>query len=208
MTENKGQPQKAKRKFKVGSYVIKSLSKREKKKVLFKFLISFGLALALVLAIFYFSFSLIDVFPDYVTISTANNLSEIMIQANGILLGFVGIIFAQLLSSIMDQQNIVYQRILEKSVLNASEEKKLLDFLDFRKSGLVFIATFTFAFLLFSIFSSMVTIARNSELLVTDTFATSGILFLPLFFTIVAVILLMLAFIALPMRPPIEEKKA
>jgi hypothetical protein len=142
-----------------------------------------------------------------VPISTADKLSEIMISANGILLGFVGIIFAQLLSSIMDQQNVVYQRILEKTASNASEEKKLLEFLDFRKSGLAYLAGFTFAFLLMSIFFSMAVIAKNSEFLPTDTYATFGILFGPLLFTIVAVVLLMLAFIALPMRPPLEPRK-
>jgi hypothetical protein len=189
------------------SYNVKPLTRNDKKKIVGKFLIYFLLALGLVSAIFYLSLSLIDIFPDYVTISTADKLSEIMIQANGILLGFVGIIFAQLLSSIMDQQNVVYQRILEKTVLNASEEKKLLEFLDFRKSGLAYLAVFTFAFLLMSIFFSMASIAKNSQSLPTDTYATFGILFGPLLFTIVAVVFLMLAFIALPMKPPLEEKK-
>ena len=207
MTEKKNQTRKVEKKFTVGSYEIKSLTRSDKTKVVGRFLIYFGLALALTLAIFYLLLSLIHAFPDYVPISTADKLSEIMIQANGILLGFVGIIFAQLLSSIMDQQNVVYQRILEKTVLKASEEKKLLDFLDFRKNGLAYLAVFTFAFLLISIFFSMTSIAKNSEFLPTDMYATFGILFGPLLFTIVAVVFLMLAFIALPTRPPLEEKE-
>jgi hypothetical protein len=127
-----------------------------------------------------------------------------MINVDGILLGFVGIVFAQLLSSIMDQQNVLYQRILEKPD-EAVEGMKSLEYMDLRKYELSGIAVGTFVSLVLSIFVSMANIAKNSKLSPTDTFATFGILFGPLYCTIVAVMFLILALVFLPMRPPLKR---
>jgi hypothetical protein len=205
MTEDKNKTQESEKSRK-SSFTIKSITQKDKKKIVLKYLAIFIVSVVLILVTFSSSVSILNVFPDYVPIPTANDLLKIMIETDGILLGFVGIIFAQLLSSISDQQNVLYQRILEKTVQNASEEKKFLEFLDFRKNGLAFIAVFTFLFLLISIFGAMANIAKNSKLLPTDTFSTFGILFGPLFYTMVGVVFLMLAFIVLPMKPPLEEK--
>lgn len=104
----------------------------------------------------------------------------------------------------MDQQNVLYQSALERGDATL-DKKKSLDFLDFRRNGLSVIASFTFLFLLFSIFLSMVNIANNSKFLPTDTYKTSSLLFGPLLYLIIAVVLLMVAFIALPLRPPLEK---
>ncbi len=202
MTEKKNETQKVEKSLSV-SYSVKPLSK---KRIIGTFLVYFFVSILLVVAIFYFCYQWIGVFPDYVPISNANELLNILISVDGILLGFVGIVFAQLLSSIMDQQNVLFQRVLEKPE-EASNRVMTLRFLDLRRNALLLIAVSTFAFLLLSILTSMVSIAKNSKLQPTDTFAPFGFLFLPLLFTVVGVVLLSLSLTALPMRPPLEEKK-
>lgn len=202
MTENKNQTQKVEKSF-TFSYSVKPLKKR---RIIIVFLSYFFFSISLASGIFYFCFQWIGAFPDYVPISNANELLNILISVNGILLGFVGIIFAQLLSSIMDQQNVLFQRILEKPV-EASSRVETLRFLDIRRYALSFIAVSTFAFLSLSILTSIVNIAKNSQFQPTDTLASFGLFFFPLLFTVVAVVLLALSLTALPMRPPLEEKK-
>ncbi len=187
------------------SYAVKPLSQSDKKKIIGKFLGYFTSALLLTLTVFYFSWSLIGAFPDYVPISTADELLKIMIQSNGILLGFVGIVFAQLLSSLMNQQTVLYQNILENPE-KANNKKEALNFLGFRRNGLSLIAVSTFFSLLLSIFISMANIARNSQFEPTDVYATFGFLFGPLLCTVIAIVLLVLAFTALPMTPQLEEE--
>jgi len=187
------------------SYTIKPLTQNDKLRIIGRFFVYFISVLLLILTIFYVSWSLIGAFPDYVPISTADDLLKIMIQANGILLGFVGIVFAQLLSSVMSQQTALYQNLLENPE-EANNKKESLNYLGFRRNGLSLIAVSTFVSLLFSIFVSMANIARNSQFQPTDVYATFGFLFLPLLCTIVAIVLLILAFTALPMIPQLEEE--
>ncbi len=185
------------------SYSVKPLTSRDITK---RFIAYFVVSLALVTTVFFASFFIIDVFPDYVPISTADALLEIMIQTNGILLGFVGIIFAQMLSSVLRQQTALFEKIIENPE-KATNIEESLNFLTLRKNGLSFIAVPTFLFLMGSIFVSMAYIARNSQYEPTDTWATFGFLFGPLLFTMVAMVLLLLAFTVLPSTPKLEEKK-
>lgn len=180
---------------------VEHVGRRGKVKLVLEFLGSFLISIILILAIL---FLVTRSFPDYVPISNADDLLHNMINVDGILLGFVGIVFAQLLSSIMDQQNVLYQRILEKPN-EAVESMKSLEYMDLRRYALSGIAVGTFVSLLMSIFVSMATIAKNSKLLPTDTFATFGILFGPLYYTIIAVTFLILALVFLPMRPPLKR---
>jgi H+/gluconate symporter-like permease len=106
----------------------------------------------------------------------------------------------------MNQQNILFQSILDKGD-EGSNKKKSLEFLDFRRYELSLIAFFIFIFLLFSIFISMANIAKNSKFLPTDTYATFSFLIGPLLYLMIAVILLMFAFVILPMRPPLEKNE-
>jgi ABC-type sugar transport system permease subunit len=197
--DNNNKPQKVEKKLAI-PYSIRSMSRREK---VLRLLLVLLVSIVLVGVILYFSLQIINLFPEYILISTENDLLKIMIEADGILLGFVGIIFAQLFSSILDQQNVLYQSILDKGD-ETGDKKKSIDFLDYRRNSLAFTIAFTFLFLLLSIFGSMVNIAKNSQNLPTDTFSSS-ILFVPLFFMVVGVVLLMVAFIALPIRPPLEK---
>ncbi len=185
------------------SFKIRSMSLREK---VLRYLGIFVISVALVTIILYSALDILKLFPNYILVSTENDLLKIIIDADGILLGFAGIIFAQLLSSIMDQQNTLFQSALDK-VDTALEKKKSIEFLDFRRYGLSIDAGAIFLVLLMSIFSSMVTLAQISSHALTDTW-TSSILFGPLFFLIMGVVLLLVAFIAIPMRPPLEKIKS
>jgi hypothetical protein len=177
-----------------------------KKKIIQQFLSYFLASISLAVAIFYFCYQFIGIFPEYVPISGANELLNISITVNGILLGFVGVIFAQLLSSIIDQQNVLFQRILEDSK-EASSRLEAIKYLDIRRNALSFIAVLTFVSLSLSILISIVSLANISNLQPSDTYSSFGFLFLPLLFTVVAVVLLVLSLTALPMRPPIEKSK-
>jgi hypothetical protein len=188
------------------SYSVKPLTKSDKKIFVLKFLAYFALSFAGVVTVFYGSFSIIGVFPDYVPISTADDLLNIMIETNGILLGFVGIIFAQMLSSVMSQQTALYEKIIENPE-KATNMEESLKYLTLRKNGLSLIAVPTFLVLMFSIFVSMANIAKNSQYEPTDTWATFGFLFGPLLLTMIAMLLLMLAFTVLPSTPDLEKKK-
>ena len=188
------------------SYSVKPLTESDKWDIVKQFLVYFVLSLIVVITVFFVSFSIIDVFPDYVTISTADSLLEIMIQTNGILLGFVGIIFAQMLSSVMSQQTTLYNKIIENPE-NATNVEESLKYLTLRQNGLSLIAVPTFLVLMLSIFVSMANIARNSQFEPTNTWATFGFLFGPLLLTMVAILLLILAFTVLPSTPKLEEKK-
>lgn len=188
------------------SYSVKPLTKSDKGILVLKFLSYFALSFAAVVTVFYASISIVDVFPDYVPISTADELLKIMIETNGILLGFVGIIFAQMLSSVMSQQTTLYNKIIENPE-KATNSKESLKYLTLRKNGLSLIAVPTFLVLMLSIFVSMANIARNSQFKPTDTWGTFGFLFGPLLLTMIAMVLLILAFTVLPSTPDLEEKK-
>ncbi|MCW4015288.1 MAG: hypothetical protein NWF06_02865 [Candidatus Bathyarchaeota archaeon] len=205
MAENEGKTEKVSTTF-TTSYSVKPLTQSDKWNLVKRFLFYFVSSFVAVGSVFYFSFSLIDAFPDYVPISTADSLLEIMIQTNGILLGFVGIIFAQMLSSVMSQQTALYEKLFENPE-EANNRAESLKYLTLRQNSLSLVAVSTFFCLIFSIFSSMAYIARNSQYDPTDTWATFGFLFVPLLFTIVAILLLILAFTVLPSTPKLEEKK-
>jgi predicted RNA-binding Zn-ribbon protein involved in translation (DUF1610 family) len=188
------------------SYEVKTINRSDKTKLVGRFLIYFIIAIIAVVTVFEVSFSVTRFFPDYVPISDGNDLLNIMISVDGILLGFVGIVFAQLLSSVSAQQNVLYQRILEKP-LEAEENKKTYDFLDGQKYALSLVTVITFGSLIGSIFISMANIAKNSLLKSTDTFATFALLFGPLLYTIIAVVFLTLALAILPLKPSLVKKK-
>jgi len=114
--EDKNQTQKVEKRL-VISYEVEPTSRREKAKLFGNFLYWFFIALALVAIVFIVLLFVLGIFPTYIPISTANELLNTLISVDGILVGFVGIIFAQLLSSLMDQQNVCingYLRSLRK----------------------------------------------------------------------------------------------
>lgn len=122
-------------------------------------------------------------------------------------MGFMGIIFAQLLSSTMDLQNTLFQRILESEHhLKSSEAllKKRIKYLDNRKITLSAFTALSLMSIAYSILLSMQSIAKNSLLNTSDSFAVNGFMFLPLFFSIGGIGFLILAFL-LPSTPSLDE---
>jgi Na+/melibiose symporter-like transporter len=165
--------------------------------------------LGVVLFITLVTFLIIRAFPDYVPISNADNLLQIWITTNGVLMGFVGIIFAQLISSTIDQQNTLYQRILEEELSNRHRTiqlKKKLNSLNLRKKLLSVCTMFSLMFFAYSILQSMQNLAKNSLLKPTDTYAVTGFLFAPLLSSIVAMGFLIIALV-LPTKPPLEAEE-
>ncbi len=186
------------------SYGLKPLSWSQKIVEFLRFLLVFGLALGLTVVILLIPFYVVQLFPEFMTVQTENGLLNTLIQVNGVLLGFVGIMFAQLLSSIMNQQNTLYQNILEEPE-KASHKTKYLIYLARRKLSLSITASATFVALVLSILSSMVIIGRISKFLPTDTYSSFGTLFAPLLSAIMAIALLVLSLTGLPMKSPLEK---
>lgn len=204
MAEKKESPTKVDKKLPI-TCGIKPLSLGEKAKTVGKFLGIFVASALLVAAIFYTTLQFTSVFPEFILVKVGNDLLNIMIQADGILLGFSGIIFAQLFSSVNDQQNVLYQRIIEKP----EEEigiNKLLNYVERKKVVLSYSTLFSFLFLILSIFDSMANIANISPYQPTDTYSSLSILFVPVLFAIVAVVLLAFALTGLSLKPPLEKE--
>lgn len=206
MAENKDKTEKVSKELTVGSYEVKSLTGIEKIEVFSSLLWAFILFLIFILVGFYASIYWIDIIPEFLSISTGKELLNIMITVNGLLLGFVGVVFAQILSSIIGQQNILYQSILDKGD-KKNDKKKSLEFLDLKRNALSFTILFTFAFILLSIFSSMSNIATISQYQPTDTYSTFSFLYGPLLFMMIAVILVAISLMAVPLQPPLTKKE-
>lgn len=201
--ENKNQTREVKKDLAV-SFKVKPTNLKRKLQLFGEFLFWALISVSGLVLVLALSVGVIGIFPDFVPISSANDLLNILISADGILLGFVGIIYAQLLSSLMDQQNALYERILDKPT-EATEKKKFLDFIDFRKRLLSLAIIAAVISLIWSVIVSMANIAKNSKFQPTDTYSTAAFLFGPLLFSMIGVILLILTLAVLPLRPPFEE---
>jgi hypothetical protein len=180
---------------------------RSKKVRALKWLGYYGSIVAVVSFIVVATFTIIRTFPDYVPISNADNLLQIWIVTNGVLMGFVGIIFAQLISSTMDQQNTLYQCILDEELPNryrTIQLKKRLNYLDNKRIALSLCTAAALILLAYSILQSMQGIAKNSLLKPTDTFAVTGFMFGPLLSSVSGMGILIIA-LWLPLKPPMKD---
>lgn len=65
----------------------------------------------LFIAIAYLAVSISWAFPNYVTPQGASGIVNALIDVDGLLLGFTGVIYAQLFSALMQQQNTIIQKI-------------------------------------------------------------------------------------------------
>jgi hypothetical protein len=188
------------------SFSLKTLSPHQKTMVVLRVLAIFGLVALLVAILIYGSFSVLTVFPEFMLVKTSNDLLNTLIQVDGIVLGFSGIVFAQLLSSVMDQQNILYQRIIEKPE-EASSKAELLEYFERRKITLSYSTLLTFLFLILSIYASMAGIAKISTLKFEDTYSTIATLWIPLLFGLVAMTFLAFSLTGLSLKPPLGNSK-
>lgn len=186
--------------------VLEKKKSQSKKTSSIKWLGYYGSIVAVLLFIVFVAITIINTFPNYVPISNADNLLQIWITTNGVLMGFMGIIFAQLISSTMDQQNTLYQRILEEELQDRhyfEQLKKRLTFLDYRRISLSISTAATLLLLAYSILLSMQGLAKNSLLKPTDTYAVNGFMFGPLLFSVLGIGLLIITLV-LPLKPPVE----
>jgi hypothetical protein len=157
---------------------------------------------AVFLAVFFITYGIVALFPDYIRVQGTIDIMKALVDVDGVLLGFVGIVYAQLLSSVMEQQNTIFERMLTNRKRYAEYESYLKEY-STRKNVLVIATITTFTFLLVSILLSLVGLARVSMYDPTrDTYAPFGLTFFPMFFIVEAVALLAIALIGLPMEPP------
>jgi hypothetical protein len=162
---------------------------------------------AVLLFILFITTTIIKTFPDYVPIPNANNILEIWITTNGVLIGFAGIIFAQLISSTMNQQNTLYEKILVEETHNIhriNNLEKRLKSLEIRKIFLSLLTTSTLALFAYSILFSMQGIASNSLLKITDTYAINSLMFTPLLASVCGISMLIIALV-LPSKPSVGK---
>jgi hypothetical protein len=122
-------------------------------------------------------------------------------------MGFAGIIFAQLISSTISQQNTLYEKILDEETRNTHRMNRLEKRLNFLETRKIFLSLFTTCTLLLftcSILLSMQGIAINALLEPTDTYAIDSLMLTPLLTSASGIIMLIIA-IVLPSKPPMEK---
>lgn len=154
------------------------------------------------IAIFGSTYAIVASFPDYIKVQGTIDLMKALVDVDGVLLGFVGIVYAQLFSSIMDQQNTIFEKMLGSQKHYGLYENYIKEYSN-RKKVLVIATLVTFTFLLISILASLVGLARVSMYDPTkDTYAPFGLTFLPVFFIVEAVAMLVIALVGLPTEPP------
>lgn len=183
----------------LGFYSINlSFDKDSKYKELIKTTVTFEIV---AITIFGLSFGISSSFPDYVKVQAAIDLMKALAEAAGVMLGLSGIMFAQLYSSIMGFQNIIFEHALTGKH-NANYEICLKEFSD-RKKVLALATIGSISFFLGSILTSLMSLVTvESYDLVKDTYAPFGLLLLPIFFLVEAIALLVVALVGLPMETP------
>lgn len=128
---------------------------------------------------------------------------------DGILLGFVGIVFAQMFGSLMDQENMVYDKLLDEADRDSERSKareKYLEVFEEKRKNLVFATLFTFLLLVWSVFESLKQIAESSMSDPTATISTWIYIQTSILLTIGAIAVLLLSVFAFSLRPPSLEK--
>jgi hypothetical protein len=146
-------------------------------------------------------------FPNYISVQGVTNLMQALVTLDGVILGFTGIVYAQLFSSVMDQQNTIFEKMLSNQKQYSRCENFLKEYSK-RKTALMIATIGTFTCLLSSILTSLIGLARISMYNpITDTYAPFGIAIFPMFFLIDGITVLVFALVALPMSPPKLSEK-
>lgn len=158
------------------------------------------------LAVFGITYAVVSLFPDYIKVQGTIDLMKALVDVDGVLLGFMGIVYAQLFSSVMGQQNIIFQKMLGARKKHSQYEAYLKEYSS-RKKTLVITTIATFTLLLMSILASLVGLARVSLYDPTkDTYAPFSLTFLPMLYIVQAVALLVIALVGVPTEPPKRPK--
>jgi H+/gluconate symporter-like permease len=155
--------------------------------------------------------SVVKYFPPYTKPQTVSDILRALVEVDGILLGFVGIVFAQMFGSLMDQQNIVYNKLLdelERESASANAREEYLEAFEEKRNNLAFAMLLTFGLLVLSIFESLKQIAAMSLQDATAYIFTWTYLQNPMTFTLGGVAVLLLSVFAFSLRPPSLRKEA
>lgn len=179
-----------------------NLKNNPKAKRLFILIATFEVTAIIILLI---TFAISASFPDYIKVQGAIDLMKALIEVDGVLLGLSGIMFAQLFSSIMGFQNVMFERMLTRKQ-NPHFEAYLQEIAE-RKKILVIATIGGIGFFLGSILTSLISLARVESFdPVKDTYAPFGLTVLPMFCLVEAVAFLVVALAGLPMEPPKIDK--
>jgi len=194
-------------------YSIKPKITKEKTK---KWLVSFvtvifwtGVVLVAIYLFLQWTASVVRYFPPYTKSQTVSDILRSLVEVDGILLGFVGIVFAQMFGSLMDQQNIVYDKLLDEPDRSSERSKareKYLEVFEEKRNNLVFAMLFTFLLLVWSVFDSLKQIADSSMSDPTASIFTWGYIQTPILLTIGGIAVLLLSVFAFSLKPPSLEK--
>jgi hypothetical protein len=169
-----------------------------------------GLALIAIYLFLQWTASVVHYFPPYTKSQTVSDILRAVVEVDGILLGFVGIVFAQMFGSLMDQQNIVYDKLLDepdRSSESAKAREEYLEVFEEKRNNLVFTMLFTFFLLVWSVFESLKQIADSSLSDPTTNIFTWGYIQTPMLLTIGGIAVLLLSVFAFSLKPPSLTKK-
>ncbi len=145
------------------------LDKSDSKQLIYSFFPTFVIWIAIFLMNRYF-----ELFPTEINSEFALEILKTLIQSNGFLIGFVGIVFAQLLSTIHSQQSTIQQkmmeRILEKQTEDSFVPEAYLEAFEKKRRSIIFSMFFTVILFLGSILLSVSGIAQiePDSMLLTD----------------------------------------
>jgi hypothetical protein len=156
---------------------------------------------AVFLIAFLITFAILALFPEYIKIQGTIDLMKALVDVDGVLLGFVGIVYAQLFSSVMDQQNTIFEKMLSNPKQYSRYDGLQKEYSK-RKKNLVWATLATFSCLLISILISLVGIGRVSIFDPAKDTYTVWLAFFPMLFLVLAVVVLVYALVGLPTEPP------
>jgi len=168
-----------------------------------------GLAVFAIYLFLQWTASVVRYFPPYTKSQTVSDILRSLVEVDGILLGFVGIVFAQMFGSLMDQQNTVYDKLLDETDRSSERSKareKYLEVFEEKRNNLVFATLFTFLLLVWSVFESLKQVADSSLSDPTANIFTWGYIQTPMLLTIGGIAVLLLSVFAFSLRPPSLEK--
>ena len=186
------------------------------KKKIWRWFVSFvtvifwaGLALLIIYLFLQWSASVVQYFPVLTKAQTVSDILRSLVEVDGILLGFVGIVFAQMFGSLMDQENIVYEKLLDEADRESQRFKareKYLEVFEGKRNNIVFSMLFTFVLLVWSVFESLKQIADSSMPDPTAIIFTWRYIQTSMLLTIGGIAVLLLSVFAFSLRPPSLEK--
>lgn len=198
------------------SFYYNTIKPKITKKKIWRWIVSFvtvifwvSVALLAIYLFLQWSASVVQYFPAYTKAQTVSDILRSLVEVDGILLGFVGIVFAQMFGSLMDQENIVYEKLLDETDRDSKRFKareKYLEVIEGKRTNIVFSMLFTFLLLVWSVFESLKQIADSSVSDPSATIFTWRYIQTPMLLTIGGIAVLLLSVFAFSLRPPSLEK--